>query len=249
MHEQALASLKEGDTFAAIEYLNQQRPDAAVLAAYRDLALHLYWRERRLNETVAMSRAGMQFGLDRAYRAGRRDIAAARALESQVRALAYTLSVWTCPGLEEAGLPLNTTHHAAGRDAAWCNLRLALQLDAGAAEMVRAYEVLGRHLLHAGQTDEALRCFRSAEQIAKRAGPPEAAQLAGGLAALCLLRLYGTAVQPGQAAEAALNKALETLAATDEAEGLAISLTTALRRYPPPRGGTLRNQDRRRHGL
>lgn len=237
MHEQALASLKEGDTFAAIEYLNQQRPDAAVLAAYRDLALHLYWRERRLNETVAFCRAGMQFGLDRAQRVGRRDIPAARALQGRVRELAQTLAVWTCPGLEEAGPRLNSAHTAAGRDAAWCNLRLALDLDAGERDMVSVYEVLGRHLLHAGQTRQALRCFRRAEQIAGRAGPAETAQLAGGLAALCLLRLYGTAVHPGRAARAALNEAQEALAATEEGEPLAISLATALRRYPPPHRG------------
>jgi len=77
MVEQAIACLREADTFATIEFLNQQYPATAVVAAYNDLLKRLYWDEKRLDQVVALGRAGLQFGLDHSNEMARHDLAAA----------------------------------------------------------------------------------------------------------------------------------------------------------------------------
>lgn len=230
MIEEALTLWREADSFAAIEFLNQQEPETAVLAAYDGLLALLYWQERALEPLVVVGRAGLQFGLDAGHRRARRDIPGALALRGEVARLAYNLASYTWPGWAEPGLRPGPRATAVGLDAARLYLRLALELDRDAAGMARAYDLLGRHLLAARAHEGALGCFRRAALYAKRAELEAEQLLAAGYGALARLRLD----ERDDAAQEALNEALERLAAADgDGPAYAAQLATAVGYFLP----------------
>lgn len=226
MVAEALQCLKEADTFAAIEFLNQQPGETAVAAAYLELQSALYWQERALDQLPAMSRAGIQYCLDRAESAAaRRKMARARALRGQAKRLAYNLGSFTWPGWDEAGLAPTEAQQAEGRDAARLNLRLALELDRDDLVLSRAYWLLGAHLLTSRLYAGALLTFERAAAYAARSGEAQDAALNRVYAALALLL-----DEPQEGAHrVAFRAALLGLAAYPDGPGLAQQVRTAAR--------------------
>ena len=66
MFEEALVHLEESDTFAAIEFLDQQPNPLEVAEIYNKLVGHLYWKAKNVTDMIAIARAGIQYSLDQA---------------------------------------------------------------------------------------------------------------------------------------------------------------------------------------
>ena len=144
----ALKLLYASDSFAAVEFLNQQPDETAVAAAYRTLQSHSYWITKEMTLMLLVSHAGIQYCLDRgeaAAAAGR--MAHAFLLRGEAKALAYDLASFCWPGWDEPGVQLDVAHRSAGGDAARLNLRLALELDKPPLALGRAYWLLAAYLL------------------------------------------------------------------------------------------------------
>jgi hypothetical protein len=188
MVEQALQTLEEADTYAAIEFLNQQPDVTAVATAYYELTKALYWERKAIDQVVAMSRAGIQYCSDQAERAAAVDMELSRELRGRAKALAFNLASHTWPGWDVPGIELTPLHVQVGCDAARTNLRLALELDKGDLPLARAYWMLGAHLFTQGLQAGAAALFERAGYYAARAEAPAEALLFRGYAALAALR-------------------------------------------------------------
>lgn len=221
MVEQALHCLDEADTFAAVEFLNQQEDPLIVAGAYNDLVKALYWQKKAIAQMVAIGRAGIQYCSDQAEKAAASDMQLAQVLRSAAKQLAYNLASFTWPGWNEPGINLQPLEIEAGQDAARLNLRLALELDKGDLPLSRAYWMLGAHLLAAGAAQGAATNFQRAAMYARRADSPLEEASAKAFAALANLR--------SAAEQSAYNAARERLLAFEEGQALAAQLDHARR--------------------
>ncbi len=208
MVEQALHCLDEADTFAAVEFLNQQADPLLVAEAYHELVKVLYWQQKAIAQMVAIGRAGIQYCSDRAEEAAAIDMHEARTLRCAAKQLSYNLASFTWPGWNEPSITLRPLEVAAGRDAARLNLRLALELDKGALPLSRAYWMLGAHLLAIPAVQGAAASFERAAMYAKRAAAPLDEALAAAFAALADLQENPESTAAHTAYEAARDRLL-----------------------------------------
>jgi hypothetical protein len=223
MVEQALHCLDEADTFAAIEFLNQQPKPLAVAAAYNDLVKELYWRRKNVASVVAISRAGIQYCSDQAEMAAASDMEKSYTLRSAAKQLAFNLASYTWPGWNEPDIKLQPLQVETGLDAARQNLRLALELDKGDLPLSRAYWMLGGHLLAARALADAEANFRWAAMYAVRADAPADEMLAHAFASLAYWML-----KPQSAGHRlTYEKAWERLAVLEDGEALQLQLDNA----------------------
>jgi hypothetical protein len=229
MVDQALLILSEADTFAAIEYLNQQPDALQVGTVYSELVKHLHWQERDLPLVVAMSRAGIQYCLDQGELAAGTDMAQALRLRSLAKQLAYNLASFTWPGWDEPGVTPQPEESALGLDAARLNVRLALELDKGDLALSRAYWMLAAHLLTAKAVSGAESNFRRAAMYAQRAGSAADALLAEGFAHLANLVLSPSSATWRQA----LVENKRRLAELEHGPAFVLQLDTAQRLFLP----------------
>lgn len=184
MLDTAVAYLNDVDSFAAIEYLNQQNEPLAVINTYSKLMRQLYWEEKDLPAVVAMARAGVQYGLTAA--AATSDPDTASQIKSVAKEIAYNLASFTWPGWDEPGIVIGPSDLAIGLDAAKTNLRLANELNKGDLPLSRAYWMLGGHHLARGQLSEAEACFNQAAHYASAANEEGERLLAQGFALLAV---------------------------------------------------------------
>ena len=63
MRDKALMLANQADFFSAIEYLSRQSDALATTKVFSDLQQAFYWQKKDLPALVAVSRAGVQFGL------------------------------------------------------------------------------------------------------------------------------------------------------------------------------------------
>ena len=156
--------LKGGDTFAVIQFLDEQ-PDPLLAAnVYSALLNDLYWKDRSLPLAIAIGRAGIQHGLSRARQSG--DAQIAERLKGAAKAMAYNVGSFTWDGWDEQGIAPSPTDLAIGLDAAKLNLRLAVDLKRDAGPMSDAHWLVGAHQLSAGEYAAARASFAQARQLA-----------------------------------------------------------------------------------
>lgn len=169
MYDQALDLLTQTDTFAVIEFLDQQENLIRVANTYSDLVKHLYWKEKNVPDMVALARAGIQFNLAAGSAAAKRDVVMAIHLRGAAKTIAYNLASFTWIGWDETGIIISRTDQCHGLDAARMNLRLAFELDKGDLHISRAYWMYGAQLLAVSDFVPSRASFQHAATYAARA--------------------------------------------------------------------------------
>lgn len=191
MLARALNLLETADTFACIEFLNQQADIDQALQVYADLVLLFYNEKHDIHHMILLACAGIQHGLLSAQAA---EDAVAYQRRSMAKGLAYNLASFTWPGWDEAGIQLDRGHLWIGLEAARTNPRLAEALEKGDLPLSRAYWVLGAQYMAAGDWPHARTAFAEAVRFAHLASQEGEALLAEGFGVLVdLLETPGVA--------------------------------------------------------
>ena len=170
MFDQSLSILTQSDTFAVIEFLDQQDDKLEVAKTYSELVKHLYWKDKNVPDMVALARAGIQFALAAGTAAAKEDVEMALQLRSEAKSISYNLASFTWIGWDEPGITLDQTDQCFGLEAARMNLRLAFELDKGDMRISRAYWMEGAQLMSARDMAKSRESFRRASTYAARAG-------------------------------------------------------------------------------
>lgn len=218
MFDETLRRFKEIDSFAAIEFLDQQPDPLRVLDTYDRLVRYFYNDAKSVPGVISMGRAGVQYGLARA--AAESDADRAVEIKGRAKTVAYDLAANTWPGWDDPGIEVTRTDLAIGLDAARTNLRLARELERRDLPRSRAHWMLGAHLLAARQYDDARREFEDAARRAMDAGEHAESLLSKGFVGVTD-RLQGRG-------GAALEEAKSKLAALPNGESFIGQLDTAL---------------------
>lgn len=169
MFDQTLDLLSQSDTFAVIEFLDQQDNQLQVAKTYLELVNHLYWKEKNVPEMVALARAGIQYALAAGSAVFKRDLHMTLLLRSEAKSIAYNLASFTWIGWDEPGIVLDETDQCYGLEAARMNLRLSFELDKGDMRISRAYWMEGAQLIAAACLAKAKENFQRATTYAVRA--------------------------------------------------------------------------------
>lgn len=230
MLDTVVAYLNDGDSFTAIEYLNQQNEPLAVINTYSKLVIQLYWEEKDLPAVVAMARAGVQYGLTAA--AATSDPDTASQIKSVAKKIAYNLASFTWPGWDEPGMVIGPSDLAMGLDAAKVNLRLANELNKGDLPLSRAYWMLGGHHLASGHLNEAEAHFNQAAHYAAEANQEGERLLAQGFALLAVM----LASPDNAEAQNQLAQVKNHLAQQEEGEHFITQINTAWEVFAVPIG-------------
>lgn len=169
MLDQSLTLLSQSDTFAVIEFLDQQEDQLRVSKTYAELVKHLYWQDKNVPDMVALARAGIQYALASGSVIAKRDLAMTLQLRSEAKTIAFNLASYTWIGWDEPGITLSKTDQCYGLEGAKTNLRLAFELDKGDMRISRAYWIKAAQLLAAGDKAAARQDFQKAAVYATRA--------------------------------------------------------------------------------
>lgn len=182
--DQSLSLLSQSDTFAVIEFLDQQDDSLLVASTYAELVKHLYWKEKDIPPMVALARAGIQYALAMGTAVSSTDIALTMRLRGEAKTIAYNLASFTWTGWDEPGVVLTGSDQCHGLEAAHLNLRLAFELDKGDMRISRGYWMKAAHLLAAGKLAAASLGFRKSLIYAVRAGSEPGRLIARGFVCL-----------------------------------------------------------------
>ena len=168
MFDQSLTLLTQSDTFAVIEFLDQQEDQLKVAKTYAELVKRLYWQEKNVPDMVALARAGIQFALAAGSAAFKQDLVKTLLLRGEAKSIAYNLASFTWIGWDEPGITLTATDQSYGLEAAKTNLRLAFELEKGDLRISRGYWIKAAHLLAAAELAAAKQEFQKAAIYAAR---------------------------------------------------------------------------------
>lgn len=167
--DQVQQLLTDSDSFAAIQYIEKQGDPKEVIELYLQTALWLYNSPKDVAGMVAISRAGIQYGLTEAERIRETDPEMASALRGQAKAMSFNLGANMWPGWRDEGIEITARDQQAGADAARLNLRLAIELERDELPMCNAHWLIGVHYLAAGDHVPATESFDRAVEHARAA--------------------------------------------------------------------------------
>jgi hypothetical protein len=176
--------MQEQDSYAAVQFIQCQGTPEEVMRLYGDLA---QWRHVELKDVagmIALSRAGIQYGLTEADRCAADQPDLANSLRGSAKALAFNLASNTWPGWNDEGITPTESDRRIGLDAARLNLRLAVELKRDHLPLCNAQWILGAHHLADGRHDDARAAFNAAAEHARQAGSAEFEAMTRGYAAM-----------------------------------------------------------------
>jgi hypothetical protein len=156
--------LRNGDSFAAVEYIQRNSMPLEIAAKYKSISSDLYWKAHDLGAMITIGRAGILYCLSQA---GSVNISAelVEKLRSVAKGLAYDIGSFTWPGWEEPGIDPTSEQLAVGLDCARLNLRLAIELNKPADRISMAHWLLGAHALVVHDFDFAEKEFQRARDV------------------------------------------------------------------------------------
>jgi hypothetical protein len=162
--------LDENDSRAAAEWIETQGTPEEIVELYRQAAQCLYIEHKDVPGMIALSRSGVDYGLDEARRRALENPDLAAKLKGTAKAIAFNLGSNTWPGWNDAGIVLSDSDLRVGLDAARLNLRLAVELHRGDEPLANARWLLGAHELARGRYAAADEQFGMAARHAAAAG-------------------------------------------------------------------------------
>jgi hypothetical protein len=173
MIEEALDNIKDQDSYAAIEYLiTDEGDERKKVNGFNVLTNQLYWEEKDLDASIAMGRAGIQYGIMAALQLEQDNPKLAHNIRTTCRAIAINLASFTWKGWDEVGIDIEPSHCLIGLDAAKAALRLSEELDENDLLRSRCHWTLGAQWLSAGELEKARDAFLTASNHAKAANEP-----------------------------------------------------------------------------
>lgn len=187
--DEAARLLHEQDSFAAIQFIQQQGTPQEVMTLYGDITQWLYGARKDVGGMIALSRAGIQYGLAEAERCKVEQPDVAGSLRGSAKALAFNLASNTWPGWNDDGIMLTTSDRRIGLDAARLNLRLAIELKRDHLPLCNAHWVIGAHHLADGRYDDARAALIAAAEQARLAQSAEFQSMCSGYAAMASILL------------------------------------------------------------
>ncbi len=165
---EATKVLAEQDSFAAIQFIENRDDPGDIITSYDALSQASYWQRKDLQPSIAMARAGIQFGLTTAPSIDDEKLAAG--LLGVAKALAYNVASFTWPGWDEPGIEITRSDVLVGLDAARTNLRLAQELDKPDIALSRAHWMLAAAQLALDEYEPTQAGFLRAVDFARKAG-------------------------------------------------------------------------------
>lgn len=218
--------LDESDSFAAAAGIERQGAPEEVLELYRQVTLWLYNEHQDVRGLIALSRAGIQYGLAAAAGCAATDPEFSRRIKGLAKVLAYNLGANTWPGWDDAGIVLTASDVQVGLDAARLNLRLAIELQRGDEPLANAHWLVGAQELARRKYPAATESFARAADRAAATGKQDFEQMMHAYRALAdgLADPSSAAAQEFEARIAALRQT-----GTDDGRFFAEQLETAHR--------------------
>jgi len=176
--------IKNRDSFAAVDFLNDQGEPEEVAEHYANLINDFYWKDRDIYHTRFYGLAGIQYSLSQAemYKAEASD--KYPTLKNKAKVIAYNLSSFLWPGWDESGISLTFDDITLGLDAARLNLRLAQELGDDESKLASSYWMVGAQLLALQRYDEATKAFETSRQLSHQAGEKDFEFMAEGYVAI-----------------------------------------------------------------
>ncbi len=217
--------LDESDSHAAADWIEAQGTPDVVVEHYRQASQWLYNEHRDVPGMIALSRSGIDFGLDEARRSAGTDPELAAKLKGTAKAMSFNLGSNTWPGWNDPGIVLSDSDLRVGLDAARLNLRLAVELQRGAEPLANAHWLLGAHELARGRYAAADAQFHTAAGHAAAAGKRDMELMLQGYQALTELLREPSAATARQAFEARIDDLQKT--GNDDGKFYAGQLATA----------------------
>ena len=163
--DKALEFLSKGDSFLAIEYIENLDSPRAIAECFSQVIRTLY-SQKQIDPMLALGRAGIQYCLHASRTSPKTEQFDPVSLRKSAQMMAYNLSANLWPGWEEPGVTLTPTHIAAGLDLAKLDVRLAHELQYPAKKVSNGYWLLGAQELAAREPQRALEAFERAQQLA-----------------------------------------------------------------------------------
>jgi hypothetical protein len=176
--------LHEQDSYAAVQFIQHQGTPPEVMTLYGDIQQWLYNEQKNVAGMIALSRAGIQYGLTEADRCATDQPDLANSLRGSAKALAFNLASNTWPGWNDEGITPTESDRRVGLDAARLNLRLAIELKRDHLPLCNAHWILGAHHLADGHYDDARDAFETAADHARQANSAEFEAMTNGYAAM-----------------------------------------------------------------
>jgi hypothetical protein len=173
-------TLKNEDTFKAIEYLNSLGKPPKVARGYSDLVMDFFWKERSLADVITFARAGIHYCLTKPGASGKRSSKELKELKGYAKVISYNLASFTWPGWNDKDIKISSQDLEIGLDAAKLNLRLARELKRGVIPMSMAYWVLGAQHLASKNYAESLNAFSFSKKNARKGNDQMSELLADG---------------------------------------------------------------------
>ncbi len=182
-----LSTMKDVDSFAAIDHLERQTDPLKIISLYNQLLKYYYYEERDIQAVIMMARAGAQYGLAAARTLEAQDPAAAKELKEGARGVIYNLASYTWPGWNEPGIEIGPGEIAQGLDAAKASIRLAQELKMPPLRLSRSHWMVGALLLASSKQPEAREQFELAAQYAGEAVQPAEVLLSEGFKLMTIM--------------------------------------------------------------
>ena len=172
IYEQVRQLLDDGDSFAAVEFLQSRGDAAAVAREYDAVVRDLYWQAKDLRSAIIVGRAGVCFCLTKSADGpiDRRDD-----LRGMAKTLAYNMASFAWPGWAEKGIDIGPAELSAGSDCAKLNLRLGVELKRTEKAMAAAQWLCGAWQMANDQWVDAERSFEQASALWATVGDVDAA--------------------------------------------------------------------------
>jgi len=155
-----------GDSFKAIEYINNQADPAKSAQMYEEIIKEDYWKDIDIANTIFFAQIGISYLLTENIRLRVEDPQAGYEVKKRAKAICYNLASFCWPGWDEEGIILGQNEIQIGFDAAKTNMRLASELGEKGLSLSYDYWMLGAMQLAVQDYQNAKTSFLKAKQAA-----------------------------------------------------------------------------------
>ncbi|MBV9631621.1 MAG: hypothetical protein JO230_26230 [Xanthobacteraceae bacterium] len=185
---QALGHADSNDLAAMQSVLEADADAAEVAQRYADMAQALYRERKNVTQMLAVAKAGVAYCLKAAEGAAAEDPAAAAALKTKAKVIAYNAAANSWPGWGDEGIVIEPLHIEEASGLAARSLELVEDLKLGHRQVGTSEWLVGALHLAAGRSNDAIAALTRAHDAYAGGGEHTSALLALGYLALARSR-------------------------------------------------------------
>jgi hypothetical protein len=181
--------LADSNELTAMRFVLAAGADAADIAQrYADVTQALYRERKNVTQMLAVAKMSITYCLGAAERAAATDPAAAAALKTKAKAIAYNAAANSWPGWGDEGIIIKPSHLEEASGLAARSLELVEDLNLGPRQVGTSQWLVGALHLAAGRSDDAIATLSRARDAYAAGGERVAELLALGYLALARRR-------------------------------------------------------------